>query len=375
MTLRKKVTIGIFIVLIIIAALLLFMLYSGYRPGTGGNDEIIYVQKVSDFTQTQVSVDRFAGIVESQKAQQYKKDPERSLETVYVKEGDTVTVGTPLFKYDVRPSENSIASIKLDIESLSNEIAYLNTQGSDAETQLAISERELEIKQKKADMARYQQEIDQAEVLADIGGIVKSVNEKGEDGNNNPVPVVTITEIGEFRVKGKVSEQTIGTVTSGMSVIIRSRVDETKTWNGSISKIDTEPAQAAEQDQYSYGYGEGGERSTSYPFYVSLESTKGLMLGQHVFIEPDYGQSSAKEKEGIWLDQSFIVYEGESDSEAYVWVGTRGRLSKEKVTLGEVDEEDFTVQILSGLSEDDKIAWPDETFREGMKVVDVAEAD
>ena len=35
-------------------------------------------------------------------------------------------------------------------------------------------------------------------------------------------------------------------------------------------------------------------------FYVNLDSSEGLMLGQHVYIEPDEGQD--EKKSGIWLN-------------------------------------------------------------------------
>ena len=48
----------------------------------------------------------------------------------------------------------------------------------------------------------------------------------------------------------------------------------------------------------------------------SLDSSDGLMLGQHVYIEPDEGQDD--NKAGIWLNDYFIV-DADTDS-PYVWV-------------------------------------------------------
>ena len=369
MTKRKKIIIGIVAAVVLIAALILFFIYKGLVPSIGGGGEVAYVQQVSTITGYDLTVDRYAGVVESQTAINYKKDADRTIEEVYVKEGDTVSKGTALFKYDVRSSENNIASINLDIEGLTNEINYLKSQGNSTEITLQISERELEIKQKQADLKRYQQEIEQAEVHSEITGVVKAVNERGEDGNGNDQPVVVISETGEFRVKGKVSEQSISTLSNGLSVIVRSRVNENETWKGSISKIDTENTSNDGGNEYDF-YG-GGERSTSYPFYITLESTVGLMLGQHVFIEPDYGQSDAGSKDGLWIDQSFVVFDDEG--KAYVWAERNGKLDKRPIEVGQTDETDFTIKIESGLTKEDYIAWPDETLREGMKTADVME--
>lgn len=369
---RKKVIIGVLAAVIVIAAAIMILSSLGLLPSFGGNDgEVAYVQTVSSLLNTSFSVDRYSGVVESQKAITYKKDPDRKIEEVYVKVGDVVKKGTSLFKYDVRTSENNIASIKLDIEGLNNEISFLQSQGNSTDIQLQISERQLEIRQKQADLKKYEQELSQAEVKSEISGVIKAVSETGQDPNGMEVPIITMTETGEFRIKGKVSEQTIGTIYSGMPVIVRSRVNEDETWLGSISKIETEP-NTNDQDSGYYGYG-SGERSSTYPFYISLESTVGLMLGQHVFIEPDYGQSEIVPKEGLWLDQSFIVMEEGADP--YVWVAKNGRITKRVVGLGEFDDTDYSVQILSGLEESDLISWPDETLREGMKIKDIAEVE
>lgn len=375
MTKNRKLIIIIIAAILIIAASLLFAIYQGILPSFGGNSgEVVYVQKVSSVISHNVTVDRYGGIIESQKAITYKRDPERKVETVFVKVGDLVTKGTVLFKYDVRSSENSIASIQLDIEGLNNEISYLQGQGNSTEIQLQISERQLEIRQKQADLKKYQQEIEQSEVKSEISGVIKAISETGQDANGNEQPVITMSETGEFRVKGKVSEQSIATLSMGMPVIIRSRVNEEETWTGTISKIETEPASESQEGGYVYYDGNSGDKSTSYPFYVTLDSTAGLMLGQHVYIEPDYGQSQVKPKEGLWIDMSFIAYEDDGET-PYVWVARNGRLTKRVLGLGEMDDFDYTVEIVSGLTEDDLIAWPDETLTEGMRAEDVAEVE
>ena len=370
MTKKKKLIIGIVAAIILIAVLGLLAVYKGMIPSIGaGSGEVVYVQSVRGLTAMDFSVDRYGGIIESQKAITYKKDPDRKIESVFVKVGDMVTKGTPLFKYDVRSSENSIASIQLDIEALNNEISYLQSQGNSTEIQLQISERQLEIRQKQQDLKKYQQELEQSEVKSEITGVIKAVSETGQDANGMEQPIITMSETGEFRVKGKVSEQSIGTLIAGMPVIIRSRVNEDQTWTGVISKIESEPASNSQENMYY----EGGDKATSYPFYVTLDSTVGLMLGQHVYIEPDYGQSEIKAKEGLWIDQSFVAYD--DDGNPFAWVSRNGRLTKRALALGEMDDMDYTVEIVSGLSEDDLIAWPDETLQEGMKAQNIAEGE
>lgn len=372
MSKKKKLIIGFCVAALIIALIAAFFIWRNNR-NTGGFDEnAVYMQSISDLQSFGFTVDRYSGVVEAQKTQSFKRDPEKKIEEIYVTVGQEVKVGTPLFKYDVKDSENRIASINLDIEGLNNDIAVLRSAGSSTEIQLQISEKELEIRQKQAELENLKNDIEHAEVQSTLDGIVKIVTEE-TSGNNmtgEDLPVVAITEMGEFRIKGKVSEQTINNIFPGMEVIIRSRVDETQIWTGKISNIETEPANNSQEGGYFYSEG-SGEKSSSYPFYVSMDSTDGLMLGQHVFIEPDYGQGGTQKKEGLWLDMSFVAYD--ENGTPFVWSAERGKTVKKYIELGEMDEDTYTVEIKNGLTDKDFITWPDESLTEGMNAISITE--
>ena len=65
-----------------------------------------------------------------------------------------------------------------------------------------------------------------------------------------------------------------------------------------------------------------------YPFYVELDSTDGLILGQHVYLEmltEGDGTSS-----GLPLSSAFICFE--DDGSAYVWAEKKGKLEKRSIT-------------------------------------------
>ena len=145
-----------------------------------------------------------------------------------------------------------------------------------------------------------------------------------------------------------------------MPVILRSRIDDSVTWTGMISKVDLEHPEG-EDNMYYYN---PGETATKYPFYVQVDDSEGMMLGQHLYIELDYGQGAAKE--GLWLYESYIVVD-DSDS-GFVWAeGKDGRLEKRVVQLGEYDPDMMMYEIASGLSTSDFIAYPEENLKEGMK--------
>lgn len=365
MTKKKRIVIAVVCIVVVMAAAAAFLFRDRLGFGGGNGQDPVYVISVAGLNGTGAA-DRFAGVVEAQQTVDYKKDGDRSIKEVYVKAGDNIKAGDQLFKYDVGQTENDIASARLDIEGLNNDIELLREGGDSTEIKLQISAKQLEIRQKEADIKGLQQQLDKSLVKATADGVVKQVNpDGGYSQTGAELPIVSVMQTGEFRVKGKVSEQSISAFTVGQEVIIRSRVDESQTWTGKVSQINTEP----ETDNQQNFYGGGTENGASaYPFYVALDSTEGLMLGQHVYIEPDYGQGQVKE--GIWIDQGFIVYD--EDGGAFVWAADKGRLKKRTVKTGEADEAEAVVEILEGLDRDDLIAWPDETLREGMKVVDSA---
>ncbi len=387
---RKKIGVIVAAGVIAVAAVIGGIWYFGKgNSGSGKSADKVFVQKVSEIDKWNTGVNSsYSGIVESQETWDVNKDTERQVKEVLVAVGDTVDVGTPLFTYDTKEAENQIAQTKLEIESISNDISNYNSQIDELQKekknapedqqfeyttqiqtlQTNIKQSEYDQKSKQADIDKYQQTIDNAVVTSKIAGVIKSINEDGTDASGNTTAFMTVLATGDYRIKGKIDEQNVSYLTVGQEVIVRSRVDENVTWKGTITAIDTETT-ADNNSNGSVSYMDGSDSSsegaTKYPFYVTLDSTDGLILGQHVFIEPDYGQTEVKE--GIWLDESYIV---QDDGDPYVWAANdRNKLEKRKVELGEYDDTLFKYEIVSGLTEEDYITWPMTGLYEGVTTV------
>lgn len=387
---RKKIGVIVAAGVIAVAAVIGGIWYFGKgNSGSGKSADKVFVQKVSEIDKWNTGVNSsYSGIVESQETWDVNKDTERQVKEVLVAVGDTVDVGTPLFTYDTKEAENQIAQTKLEIESISNDISNYNSQIDELQKekknapedqqfeyttqiqtlQTNIKQSEYDQKSKQADIDKYQQTIDNAVVTSKIAGVIKSINEDGTDASGNTTAFITVLATGDYRIKGKIDEQNVSYLTVGQEVIVRSRVDENVTWKGTITAIDTETT-ADNNSNGSVSYMDGSDSSsegaTKYPFYVTLDSTDGLILGQHVFIEPDYGQTEVKE--GIWLDESYIV---QDDGDPYVWAANdRNKLEKRKVELGEYDDTLFKYEIVSGLTEEDYITWPMTGLYEGVTTV------
>ena len=201
-----------------------------------------------------------------------------------------------------------------------------------------------------------------------MAGLVKKINNDNSsvDDAGQSDAFMTIISTGDYRVKGKIDEQTYynSGLAEGMSVIVRSRVDDEKTWLGTISKIDTDnPQTTSNNNGMVSSDSQNSESATNYFFYLQLADASDMLLGQHVFVEPDYGQS--EKKEGIWLDESYIV---NADDDPYVWVkNDKDKLEKRTVGLGDHDDALMMYEIKSGLSEDDYIVWASDDLYEGEK--------
>ena len=352
--------------------------------------------------------DRYAGVVEPQSTVSVQLESGRRVSEVKVKEGDTVKQGQLLFEYDLSSIERSLQTAQLDLERLqSDAINYQNSIASlekekkkaKAENQLSytieietnrmnLKKNEYDQKSKQAEIERLTNATTNTEVRSDIDGIIQKIDTSkistGEeddtisssleesyggydDGSGNNNAFITILSTGAYRVKGKVNELNRDQIIPGEPVIIRSRVDENVTWRGTMGYIDTQSDNSNNTDSMYGGYGTDSQTSsTTYPFYVELNSSEGLMLGQHVLIEPDEGQNN--KKDGTWLTDYFIV---DSDTASpYVWAeGDNGKIEKRAVVLGTYDQGLMEYEILDGIDNDTYIAYPASSVKEGMTVV------
>lgn len=391
MTKKKKVIIICGIAAVVIIAVVVALILIFKNKGGGASEETAYVDSVADLAglNSAGQLNRYSGIVEPQETLDIQKSSEKTIKDVLVKVGDSVSVGTPLFTYDTDEITLKLNQAQLDLESLNNDINALYAQISTLEKEKAnasaddklqyttdilsaqndVRRAEYNKKSKLVEIEQIKKSLANATVTSEIAGIIKSINENGTDPySGQTLPFITILATGEYRVKGKVTEQNMQFISEGTPVIIRSRMDENKTWNGTISKIETNSQDTGNANGgvvYYGGGGNSGETSTSYPFYVELESAGDLMLGQHVFIEPDLGQSD--KKDGIWLYEGYFVFDGNT---AYAWVrNSKDRLEKRQIQLGDYDSDLGEYKVDSGLDENDYIAWPQDSLKEGMTCV------
>ena len=296
----SKKKIGIIAAVVVLTAAVsvtgLWLLQRG--GGKGSGKDKVYVESVASITNTGAGVqNRYSGVVEPQQSWDVKKNTEKTVKEIFVKEGDQVEAGTPLFEYDTESVKDEIAQAQLELEGLGNQISdYYNQIETLKEERAAVSEDEkfqyttqiqsiqTSIKQaeynkesKKAEIAKKEEALKNAVVSSEIAGTVKSISENGIDPNTGQeLPFMTVLAVGDYRVKGTVNEQNVWSIPVGSPVLLRSRVDETMTWTGTITEVDTNTTESGNNNGMVYEGG-GMETATKYPFYIDLDSAEGLL--------------------------------------------------------------------------------------------------
>lgn len=358
----------------------------GGLTGCGNKLPAVYVQSVAQIMGygTMGGSNACAGVVVAQKEVKVERDENRKIAELKVEVGQTVSEGEVLFVYDTDEIQLTIDKAKLEIEQMKNtvkdyteqitqlekekksapeseklsytvRIQSLETDKKEAEYNITVKERELESLQANAG---------DGAITAPIDGKIKAINENGgnDEMTGQPLPYITMIESGAYRVKGKVNELNLNEFYAGLPVTIRSRADETMTWTGTITQVDTAP-----KTNNNDGASDEMTSTSSYPFYVELDTVDGLLLGQHVFIEP--GNGEPVQTEGISLFADYVL--GSEEEGYYVWAANAdNEIEKRAVTVASFDEMLYCYVITEGLTAEDRIAFPDESIQEGAPVTD-----
>lgn len=362
------------------------------------SEDAVYVDQVSTITgfgSGNGLTQRYGGEVEPQETLEVKLESDRTVKQCFVKEGDDVKEGQRLFVYDTQDDEDKLAQAQIDIEKAQGDIEVSKKQidsyekakanaSSDEQleyttnimtAQTAIKQSEYEIKTKELEVKNLKEKIADATVTSQLDGVVQKINDTSDSSSSyygsgsDSNAYITILSAGDYRIKGSVNEQNLQDLQDlynmGATILVHSRVDDTKTWRGTISEIKTDKAEENDSNTYYYS-GSGNADSSSYAFYVELENSDDLILGQHVYMEEDTGDE--EKKDGLWLEDYYIMQE--DDGKAYVWMaGKDNTLEKHEVTLGDYDENEMKYEITDGLTGDDYITVPQDGIQEGAPVI------
>ena len=326
--------------------------------------------------------ERYGGIVVSRGETMINKDPDKSVKELLVKTGDEVFEGDVLFTYDMDLAALNLEKAQLELDQMNGtvlskqrEIEQLTNDRDKVKEEdklsytLEIEACETDIREQNYNIALKEKEVERLtaslevlEFTSPVAGRIRSIADNNSYGDENSA-YITIIEAGTYRVMGYVNENNLGQLFEGSEMLVRSRLDDS-IWTGRIERIDWENPANNDQNMY-YGPVDSMSSSTRYPFYIELDDSEGLLLGQHVYIEMNLGQND-REPYILALPEGYLL--DPDGKTAYVYAeGPDMRIEKRTVTLGDYDEILGTYIIESGLTEEDYIAWPSENVKIGMR--------
>lgn len=228
-----------------------------------------------------------------------------------------------------------------------------------------IAEQEKKLKDLDLDKRKAELEVEKLKaqssdgiIYANVTGTVKNLQDK-DNLPTDGTPFMEIAGSEGLYVTGGISELLLDKVKPGQTVSVSSWESGTSC-EAEITEIKNYPS----TDVSSYG---GGNNNVSYyPFVAYIEDSTGLRNGEYV----DLNMTVSDEEDGA----SIYIFKGYVRSEngkSYVLKADENdRLVKQYVKTGKIIYGD-TIEIKSGLTEDDRIAFPyGKTAKEGIRVVD-----
>lgn len=238
-----------------------------------------------------------------------------------------------------------------------------------AELAGAIAEKEKEIRNLDIDKRKIELELEQLKkasgdgvVKAEVNGTATTVQNPA-DMVNDGSPFIEIRGQDSLYVTGALSELLLDDIKVGQKVLIDSW-ESGQRYEGTITEISNTPT-----DNESYG-GESNPNVSYYPYTAEVEDSEGLRNGEGVEMRINQNESAG---EVICLEKAFVRKE---NGKSYVMKeGKDKRLKKQYVKTGKTFYGQ-AIQILSGLSQEDYIAFPyGKEIKEGARVKESEELE
>ena len=349
-----------------------------------------------------------SGEVVANNSSKVKIDPSKGeVKEVFVKNGDTVTQGQPLFsyvtsqeltaqsaQYDAQAKANSITaaqtSASIQREPYNRKLANLNplknkyNSSKDESLLDQIKSAEDEVAQALSDAKTADNEVTNAQieaekaqvtaqtesdrmkydtVTADTAGTITSMNEDLPTQSKAKKEEETFIEImdkSKTLVKGTVSEFDREKLSVGQRVDIVDRKDPKKRWSGTVTQVGTLTTANA-------GNSNGGNKQQEnpnqgkFPYTVELDQGGEMpLVGSHSYVNV---VENAPEAGKVVVNKAYTF---SKNGKTYVW-----KVEGKKVKMKEVKTKkvsDRLVEITEGLTMQDTISTPREGMKDGMEV-------
>ena len=234
------------------------------------------------------------------------------------------------------------------------------------ELKAAISDKEDDIAQAKEDLhdARisYKEakaEVDKATVKAKLAGTVTTAYSKGTLPTDGSAAIVVKAADGMY-VKTSISEMELDSVKVGGTIKCVSS-DTGDEYTAEVKEISDFPTADS-----SNGGDVSNPNSSYYPIVAFIKDADGLSPGGSVEVSYSSKSMGTANENAVYLQKAYIRTE---DKKSYVYLRDKKtkRLKKQYITIGKTMNGQY-IEIVSGVTEDDNIAFPyGKNLREGVK--------
>ncbi|WP_099206158.1 biotin/lipoyl-binding protein [Scatolibacter rhodanostii] len=218
---------------------------------------------------------------------------------------------------------------------------------------LILSRKQLQLNSQKAALL-----VDNATVTATIDGVVRSLISI-DDAKANSTPFLVVSGENTFYLHGTINESLLGNIHVGDTVTVNSW--EAGAYEAQIVSIGSYPI----TNEYGYSGGSTNPNSSTYEFTAIFTNTEGIYNGMYFDITIN-APAESNDSGSFYIDKMYVR---DDDSGSYVMKkGDDNRLVKQPVQTGKTMSGGYYIEIKSGLTVDDSIAFPyGKDLREGMR--------
>lgn len=227
-----------------------------------------------------------------------------------------------------------------------------------SEKQKELKSLNLDIRQCDLRIAQIEKSLKDQKIISTVNGIVKSVGDPEKGAVNGKAFLVVESTEGLY-VQGSISELMLGQIKEG-TILNGTSYETGMMFEAEIKEISPYPLDGNNYDGY------GNSNASYYPFTAYIAEGDGLKNNEYVGFTTTIGEDETGET--IYMDRSFVRSENGS---YYVYIADdKNRLKRQDIVIGKKSDA-YTVEIRSGLTKEDRIAFPyGKNVKEGASVKD-----
>ncbi len=247
-----------------------------------------------------------------------------------------------------------------------NDMGYTSSQLTELINQKKQEIRELQLSRKQAqlDLDKANLLLKNSTVLSTVDGVVRTLTDQETAAAENK-PFLVVSGDNTYYVSGALPESMLGSVQVGNAVTVIDYMSGSE-YAAQIVSISDYPLDA--DSGFSY-YGSGNPNSSNYGFSAVIDQSdtlENLQNGQYVDIT--LNPESENDEDTLYVQKAYV-----RDDEAGSYVmkaGIDNRLVKQYVQVGRTIYGGSSIEIKSGLTIDDYVAFPyGKDVEEGVRVV------